>query len=239
MTDNTELFFHQQGKGPLVVLLHGLLMDGKCWQQSGLPASLSQNYRVVMPDLPGHGHSLAWPDGYNQQAMATAVIALLDRLGYAKAHILGYSAGGWLAAGLLKYYPQRLSSVIIGGWDCINGLPQGPNGALSFAEFMTFARETAPELAGWVSAREEPALNAFFDLLSQPQQVEEELKRRAVPALFWAGREDLCYPTIARWAADCSFPLLTAEGDHLAAVREPGAALIKEICRFIARAEIA
>lgn len=241
MAEIKDLFLQTAGEGPLVVLLHGLLMNGESWQQSGLVAALSPHFRVAYPDLPGHGRSgnAAPVTAYSQRELAAGIIRVIDRLGYQKAHILGYSAGGWLATGLAEAYPQRLSSLIIGGWDIINGLPQGPNGALSFDDFMAFAREIAPALANQVTEENEASIRAFFSCLAKPQQVAERLKQNKVPTLFWAGREDPCYPAVAGWAANNAMPLLTAEGDHLASMLEPGVEIREKICRFLIDAESA
>jgi len=239
MTENSGLSCQTAGEGPLVVLLHGLLMSGESWRQSGLISVLSQHYCVACPDLPGHGNSVKSSEAgrYSLRKMAANVIAVIDRLGYERAHIIGYSAGGWLATGLLEFYPQRLSSLIIGGWDVVNGLPQGPHGRLSFADFMAYAQETAPEMAASVTEQTKPGLSAFFSSLSQPQQVAASLKQREIPTLFWAGRKDYCYPAVASWAADNDFPLLTAEGDHLAAMLQPDVRVREALCRFIADAQ--
>lgn len=234
-----SLFCQTTGEGPLVILLHGLLMNGDSWRENGLVAALSPYFRVAYPDLPGHGRTreaLA-VTAYGQGEMAAAVIDVINQLGYKKAHIVGYSAGGWLATALLNYHPQRLASLVIGGWDAVNGLPQGPNGPLSFADFMEFARATAPELAKQVTAGNEAEIGAFFSALAKPQQVEAGLQRQDLPTLFWAGREDACYPPIARWAANNGLPLLTAEGDHLTAILHPGTTIREEICRFLMQAE--
>lgn len=52
-----QLSYIAEGKGPLVIMLHGLLMDGKSWRNNGLIALFSPCFPVVCPDLLGHGES--------------------------------------------------------------------------------------------------------------------------------------------------------------------------------------
>src|SRR5207244_3977219 len=66
------------GQGPVVVLLHGFPLDRTMW--SGQAAALRSSYRLILPDLRGHGASDA-PEGmYTMDVMADDVVALLDEL---------------------------------------------------------------------------------------------------------------------------------------------------------------
>jgi hypothetical protein len=75
--------------------------------------------------------------------------------------------GAWLGVGVAKYYPERLDSLVLGGWDVVNGLPPTSNGPLKFDAFTKFARATAPHLTRWVTTDSEPGLRACFDALGQ------------------------------------------------------------------------
>ncbi|MCG8708052.1 alpha/beta fold hydrolase [Brenneria sp. 4F2] len=136
---NDYLYNQTKGNGPLVVLLHGLLMDGNSWISNGLVEALSQNFCVAYPDMLGHGMSAKPEEAsqYDQEQQASNINQLINALGYAQAHVIGYSSGAWLAAGLVKYHPKSLSSLVIGGWDVENGLPEGPNGKLDFDTFFS------------------------------------------------------------------------------------------------------
>ncbi|KAA9001880.1 alpha/beta hydrolase [Affinibrenneria salicis] len=148
LNDEYKLHYRTEGNGPLVVLIHGLLMNGESWRQSGLVQVLRERCCVAYPDLLGHGMSdkPVTSGPYDQDKQAAGMVRLINEAGYRKAHIIGYSSGAWLALGMAKYYPQHLSSLLIGGWDVENGLPDGPNGSLSFDEFLNYAKLTAPEL---------------------------------------------------------------------------------------------
>src|SRR3954451_12425364 len=112
-----------EGEGPLIVLQHGLLMNGECWKQGGIVGALADRYRVVCVDSLGHGGSDKPSDTalYDQAQRAGDIVAVLDDLGCERAHLVGHSMGAWLAVGVAKHHPQRLSSLVLGGWDFVNG----------------------------------------------------------------------------------------------------------------------
>ena len=71
-----------EGEGPLVVLQHGLLMDGGAWKQAGFVGALSERYRVVCVDSLGHGLSdkPSEPASYHQEPRSGDIIAVIDDL---------------------------------------------------------------------------------------------------------------------------------------------------------------
>lgn len=233
----SALAYQTVGTGPLVILLHGLLMRGSDWLDSELVSALSKDYCVVCPDLPAHGDSPVFDnaEAYTLESQSQAIIQLIDQLGYQRAHIIGYSAGGWLATGLLQYYQERLSSVVIGGWDLVNGLPEGPDGPLDFATFMAYARTTAPELTATVTEEREHGLSHFFHELSQKQSVAQLVKQADTPLLFWAGQEDPYFAPIQQWCITNNFHLLSGTGDHLTTFSHIDASTAEALYRFIAQ----
>ncbi|MEA9393653.1 alpha/beta fold hydrolase [Acerihabitans sp. TG2] len=234
-SDDPHLAYQTQGSGPLVILLHGLLMRGTHWIQSGLVNTLSQHYCVAYLDLPGHGDSMALThsESYTLENQASAVIQIIDELGYEKAHIIGYSAGAWLAAGLLKYYQDRLYSVVMGGWDIVGGLPAGPDGPMTFNSFMSYARKAAPDLTSWVTTSAEIGLSAFFNSLNQKYHMEAVVKQSTVPLLFWVGIHDFIYPDVKKWAMKNKHPFLSGNGNHIVTMLQPDLFVRDEIVSFI------
>lgn len=79
-----------------VVLLHGQVFDGRLWDDV-VPSLAS--HRVVVPDFPGHGRSVAEPVRPLAEAHAELEAQLLAR-GIREAHVVGYSLGSWHALGL-------------------------------------------------------------------------------------------------------------------------------------------
>lgn len=234
LSGNTPLFYRAEGKGPLVIMLHGLLMDGKSWSDNGFVAAFSPFFKVVCPDLPGHGKSEKSDDQacYTRDNQALAIVKLMDELGYEKAHVIGYSAGTWLAQGLLETYPERLNSVVSGGWDCLNGIPETPVGKLTFEMFIAFARETAPELTDPLSPAGERSAEHFFNALREPFGAKSNTSTCSTPELLWAGRHDLYYAAMVELAKKQAIPLITGEGDHLGEVNHPDNTTVAAILKF-------
>jgi pimeloyl-ACP methyl ester carboxylesterase len=178
-----RIHYTVDGSGPLIILQHALLFDAASWTQNGIVDALTDRYRVACVDSLGHGLSDKPSDAalYDQQRRAGDIVAVIDDLGYDRAHLIGYSMGGWLAVGVAKYHPARLSSLVVGGWDLLNGLPRGPKGPLTFEFFMGFARRTAPKLVEWVAPEFEPGVRACFDVLSQLQGAREAVVNATLP----------------------------------------------------------
>lgn len=168
-TGNSKIFYQTIGEGPLVVLLHGLLMRGYTWVESGFVQVLSRNFRVVYPDLLGHGYSDKPSDikEYEAEQQADIIAELIKSLGYGKAHIIGYSSGAWLATVIAQYYSNMVTSLVIGGWDIMDGLPEVSGRKLSFDMFMEFAMKTTPDLALSVCSTSEKGLRCYFDVLRE------------------------------------------------------------------------
>ncbi|MYL24086.1 alpha/beta fold hydrolase [Vreelandella massiliensis] len=94
---------------PLVVI-HGLLGSADNWR-SHLKVWQSQR-RVIAVDLRNHGRS-PHAKGMAYVTLSDDVLALLDRLGVERAHILGHSMGGKVAISLARLAPERVASLLV------------------------------------------------------------------------------------------------------------------------------
>ncbi len=99
-----------QGDRPLL-LLHGLADHALVW--SSLADYLASNYRIVAPDMRGHGESSKPDFGYTFKEAIADLEALMDHLGWSDAHVIGHSWTGKLAPIWAKKNPQRLRSMIL------------------------------------------------------------------------------------------------------------------------------
>ncbi|MEU5266032.1 alpha/beta hydrolase [Amycolatopsis sp. NPDC021455] len=94
--DGVDLAYRELGGGRPLVLLHGFTADGTQWIRSGHATALAgQGYRVVLPDLRGHGHSARPHDPacYPPDVMADDGLALIEWLGLGDYDLGGYSWG--------------------------------------------------------------------------------------------------------------------------------------------------
>lgn len=94
------LYVTECGDGPTVVLIHGLMATGEMFRWLAEP--LAARYRLIVPDLPGHGRSATVRGPYTVEAMAARVAAALERRGIRDAHLMGYSHGGTVAQQLAR-----------------------------------------------------------------------------------------------------------------------------------------
>jgi len=107
-----SLFYQDCGKGFPVVLAHGYLWNSHMWAPQ--IAALSQSYRVVVPDLWGHGQSGPLPS--NTQSfvdISAQMTAFLDSLGIEQCAIVGLSVGGMWSAELALTDPNRVRALIL------------------------------------------------------------------------------------------------------------------------------
>ena len=107
-----RLAYRDEGPGPAVVLLHGFPLSRRCGGSSS--TGLGSMYRVIAPDLRGHGDSPAPEGDYTIDEMADDVIELLDTLGLdAPVVIGGLSMGGYVALSLVARYPERVRALML------------------------------------------------------------------------------------------------------------------------------
>ena len=95
--------------GEPIIMLHGYSADKNVFIR--FAKHFTGNYRVIIPDLPGHGETGFKPEwAYDVPTQAARVIKLMDTLGIQKAHITGNSMGGFITATMAANYPDRLLS---------------------------------------------------------------------------------------------------------------------------------
>jgi pimeloyl-ACP methyl ester carboxylesterase len=133
--------------GPPVLLLHGFGISAYLWRQNMLPLA-QRGFRVIAPDLPGHGLSSA-PAGagrYTLGAFTANVAALMDALGAPRAAIGAQSMAGKVAVQLALESPERVSRLVLFGAVGFGHIP--PAQAL-----VPFLPELPGELISWFVPR--------------------------------------------------------------------------------------
>jgi 4,5:9,10-diseco-3-hydroxy-5,9,17-trioxoandrosta-1(10),2-diene-4-oate hydrolase len=112
-----QIFVAETGSGPAVVMLHGggPGASGVSNYSRNIDA-LAQQFRVIVPDMPGYGRSTKGVDqsdpfGY----LGDMIRGLLDELGIATAHLIGNSYGGAAALRLALDTPHRVDKLVLMG----------------------------------------------------------------------------------------------------------------------------
>jgi len=95
---------------PVAVLLHGLGGSRRSW--GPLAGMLLAGYRLALVDLPGCGESRALPQPLTVEAVAEALLPILDQLGARTATAIGHAFGGLVATALAELAPERVERVV-------------------------------------------------------------------------------------------------------------------------------
>ncbi|QEC66197.1 alpha/beta hydrolase [Panacibacter ginsenosidivorans] len=107
---NTEIFYHTEGKGLPVILIHGFAEDSEVWSEQ--KSFLKDHCRLIIPDLPGSGLS-AFENNKQENAdtieyYADVVYALLRYETIEYCLMLGHSMGGYITLAFAEKYPELL-----------------------------------------------------------------------------------------------------------------------------------
>jgi len=116
-SNGVKIQYRVEGQGEPVVLIHGFAATAQFnWTVPGVTHALAKDYRVITFDNRGHGKSDKPhdPKMYGKE-MVEDVVRLLDHLKIEKAHIVGYSMGGFITIKLLATHPERVISATTGG----------------------------------------------------------------------------------------------------------------------------
>jgi len=102
-----KIFYSESGSGLPVLLLHGYLETSEVWD--GFASRLSDKFRIIAIDLPGHGSSDIYAEVHTMEFIAAVAEGLMNTLGIEKAFIAGHSLGGYATLAFLELYPGRLN----------------------------------------------------------------------------------------------------------------------------------
>jgi pimeloyl-ACP methyl ester carboxylesterase len=107
---------YEQGPvdAPVVLCLHSLFVDARAF--AALADLLSDEFRVICPDLPGYGDSEKPPPSrfsYGVDAFAEALVDLYGGLGLRRAIVIGHGLGGSIAMTLTARHPELVSRLVL------------------------------------------------------------------------------------------------------------------------------
>jgi pimeloyl-ACP methyl ester carboxylesterase len=141
--NGVDLFYRDTGSGEPLLLLHGFTGSGDDWQQ--VFAQPIDGFRVLAPDLRGHGRSTSPDDTFRFADVARDVFALLDTLGIDRVKAIGMSGGANTLLHLATQQPSRVQAMVH-----VSGTPRFPDQARAIMRTMT--AETRSE-AEWAEMR--------------------------------------------------------------------------------------
>ncbi len=106
-----DVAFRTAGRGPVLVLLHGLLGSSATWRH--VMPMLARDFTVLAPDMLGHGESAKPRGDYSLGAHAACVRDLMIVLGHERATIVGQSWGGGVAMQFAYQFPERSERIVL------------------------------------------------------------------------------------------------------------------------------
>src|SRR5688572_3094220 len=115
-TDETSIFLRRGGSGPALLLLHGFPQTHLMWRLAA--PLLASDFTVVCADLRGYGRSGCPPSTpdhapYAKRAMARDLIAVMERLGFARFFVAGHDRGGRVAYRMALDHPDRVTGLAV------------------------------------------------------------------------------------------------------------------------------
>jgi pimeloyl-ACP methyl ester carboxylesterase len=181
------------GGGPVVVLLHGLLMDVSLW--AGVMDDLSADHRCIAPTLPLGAHRIAVsePAGLSVRGVASLVAEFIERLDVRDVILAGNDTGGALVQLVAAERADRLRGIVLVSCDAFDNYPPGLTGKALvltgklaprlFGLFMQQMRfkpiRRLPIAFGWLTKRGDAATARWM----RPVLTQQEIRRDTVQVL--------------------------------------------------------
>nr|MDQ2961357.1 alpha/beta fold hydrolase [Candidatus Dormibacteraeota bacterium] len=106
-----RLAYLEAGQGETLLLIHGIAEAAWAWD--GILPILARHYRVIAPDLPGHGRSGKPRGDYSLGNQATVMRDLLVALDIESASLVGHSLGGGITMQFAYQYPERCERMVL------------------------------------------------------------------------------------------------------------------------------
>jgi pimeloyl-ACP methyl ester carboxylesterase len=182
LPDGTRLHVAEAGAGPPLVLVHGWPQHWWAWRRM-LPA-LTQQHRVICPDLRGLGWSDAPPGAYAKEGWGADLVDLLDALDLDAVDLAGHDWGGFAALLAALRAPGRFRSVA--AVSIVHPWPRAPAPSLRTLVPLAYQLPLALPIAGEQLLRQLPVL------------VRELIRRGSGPGHRWSDAEVDTYADVLR-----------------------------------------
>ena len=211
---DATLKFRDEGKGEVVVLLHGYLESLDIWGDFG--SKLAEHYRIVTIDLPGHGGSGLFSKIDTMAVMADAVEFILQELGIGRSVVVGHSMGGYVTLAFAEIFPEMTTGFCLFHSHALADTEEKKLNREREIELVrsgkkmqiihtnipkAFADDNLEKFAGEVdkakkiadSTSDEGIIMSLIGMKSRPDRT-RVLKESSVPILYVAGKKDNYIP---------------------------------------------
>lgn len=254
LKNGVKVAYQDAGSKEPLVLLHGFCGSSHYWQK--VIPQLAESFRVIAPDLRGHGESSA-PDGvYTMEQLAEDLALLVEELGLSRIHLFGHSLGGYATLAFAEKHADKLA-----GYGLIHSTPfpddeaaksNRDKGAQSITEngMEPFVKALVPKLfapAHVSTMPEEIRLAKEIGLSTDPTGAKQTLKgmrdrvdrqhvleQTRLPVLLVAGEEDQIIPAAKTFVVDGPLvrQVLLPGAGHMGMLEAPED-LVAAIVRFL------
>ncbi|NMH68936.1 alpha/beta hydrolase [Bacillus sp. RO3] len=197
---NREIYFDDIGKGTPLILIHPPGMGRMTFIKQHV---LSKHFRLIIPDLTGHGDSFTLQKNISIDGFVEDIKAIVDDLDLSSCVILGYSAGGIVGQTFACTYRDRVSALIL-----VGGYPKVTNPKLKWMHHMgmKIVREHPERLSKIISRVH------FKDKLDRKKL--EDHMNKANPHIWYRFYEQSLYYDGVHQVQDLSIPLLLIYGEE-------------------------
>jgi pimeloyl-ACP methyl ester carboxylesterase len=259
--DGVRLYFEVEGDGPPLVLHSGGAQRLQDWRREELDyvQALRDEYQLILMDPRGHGQSDKPHDAaaYAYQTRLQDVKAVLDTVGVERAHFWGYSMGAQVGFGLGTFAPERVRSLILGGYspdvaDWPDVADRRGRWAVQAARFRQWTTDEAMEnyVAGMEAelgpfppavrrdflANDPLALAAVFEAFATIPDIGDRLAEISAPTLIYAGDQDAPFAGAQRAAEVIPGAIFVAlPGQNHAQANYAAEAILPHVRSFLGR----
>jgi pimeloyl-ACP methyl ester carboxylesterase len=227
--DGVRLAYREMGEGRPLVLIHGFFSTATVnWVRYGHAGKIAAlGYRVVMPDLRGHGDSAKPHDAaaYPPDVLADDGFALVEHLGLVDYDLGGYSLGGRTTIRMMARGAKPVRAIVAGaGWDgVVNTAGRGEHFRNILTNLGTFPRGSAEWMAEaflkTVGGDRVALLHVLDTFVDTPR---EELAHIETPTLVLMGDDDHDTGSGEELAAALPHGTFAGmPGNHMSAVTKP------------------
>ena len=115
--------YTEEGEGPPIILLHGLLVSGSLWRK--VVPRLAADHRVIVPELPFGAHTTALNAGADLSVpgIARLIAELLEALELSDVTLVGNDTGGAFAQVVATEHPHRIGRLVLTSCDAFDNFP--------------------------------------------------------------------------------------------------------------------
>ena len=112
LSSGADLAYYDSGRGRPIVFLHSFGHNKTMWFPQ-LTYFVERGWRVLAPDMPGHGDSTFDPSNHTVDAIARSYLELLEAIGLRRVVLVGISMGGYLALRMWARKPHAIAALVL------------------------------------------------------------------------------------------------------------------------------